>query len=158
MATLPFTMSRTELPSVSSTTTFGSNSAHPPASSSTGLRRGLSSRHITFIGFGGGIGVGLFIGIGGSLAVGGPLSILLAYSITGFTVWSVVRALRKCQFWTNVANGRSNPLGSLLPRSLSMSRSPNSPADSSTLPSGSRSGGLVSPLGWETHLFVPTFS
>jgi len=40
-------------------------------------QRRLSARHVTFIGFGGGIGTGLFIGTGSALANAGPLGLLL---------------------------------------------------------------------------------
>jgi amino acid permease len=40
-------------------------------------QRALKARHITFIGFGGGIGTGLFIGTGAALAKAGPLGLLL---------------------------------------------------------------------------------
>jgi amino acid transporter len=51
------------------------------------VQRGLKSRHIQFIALGGTIGTGLFLGIGGAFAHAGPLSVLLGYTITG---WSVV--------------------------------------------------------------------
>ncbi|KLT42271.1 amino acid transporter-like protein [Cutaneotrichosporon oleaginosum] len=57
------------------------------------LQRGLSSRHITWIGFGGGIGVGLFVGIGQSLAIAGPLGILISFLLTGFNVWCVMQSI-----------------------------------------------------------------
>ena len=40
-------------------------------------QRRLKARHVTFIGFGGGIGTGLFIGTGAALANAGPLGLLL---------------------------------------------------------------------------------
>ncbi|BEI87214.1 hypothetical protein CcaverHIS002_0705600 [Cutaneotrichosporon cavernicola] len=58
-----------------------------------GLHRSLSDRHISFIGFGGGIGVGLFVGIGQSLAAAGPLGIFLSFAITGTLVWCVIQSI-----------------------------------------------------------------
>lgn len=58
-----------------------------------GLHRALSDRHISFIGFGGGIGVGLFVGIGQSLAAGGPLGVFLSFAITGVLVWCVIQSI-----------------------------------------------------------------
>lgn len=40
-------------------------------------QRRLNARHVTFIGFGGGIGTGLFVGTGAALAKAGPLGLLL---------------------------------------------------------------------------------
>jgi amino acid transporter len=40
-------------------------------------QRRLTARHVTFIGFGGGIGTGLFIGTGAALANAGPLGLFL---------------------------------------------------------------------------------
>lgn len=40
-------------------------------------QRRLKARHVTFIGFGGGIGTGLFIATGSALATSGPAGLLL---------------------------------------------------------------------------------
>lgn len=40
-------------------------------------QRRLKARHVTFIGFGGGIGTGLFIGTGSALATSGPAGLLM---------------------------------------------------------------------------------
>jgi amino acid permease len=54
------------------------------------MRRHLKSRHIAFIGLGGGIGVGLFVGVGRGLSNAGPLGIFLAFVIMGAIMWGVV--------------------------------------------------------------------
>ncbi|WWC86560.1 uncharacterized protein L201_001437 [Kwoniella dendrophila CBS 6074] len=56
-------------------------------------RRHLKGRHITFIGFGSGIGVGLFVGSGAALAKAGPLGLFLAFMFTGCILWSVVQSI-----------------------------------------------------------------
>ena len=56
-------------------------------------QRHLKARHVTFIGFGGGIGTGLFIGTGAALAHAGPLGLLLAYSIVGAILWCVMESI-----------------------------------------------------------------
>lgn len=55
--------------------------------------RRLKARHVTFIGFGGGIGTGLFIGTGSALAHAGPLGLLLAYAIVGAILWCVMESV-----------------------------------------------------------------
>ena len=55
--------------------------------------RRLKARHVTFIGFGGGIGTGLFIGTGAALAHAGPLGLLLAYSVVGLILWCVMESI-----------------------------------------------------------------
>ncbi|KAL1412247.1 hypothetical protein Q8F55_003258 [Vanrija albida] len=56
------------------------------------LRRGLHKRHIAFVGFGGGIGVGIFVGVGASLARAGPLGVWLAYCFTALNVWCIIQS------------------------------------------------------------------
>jgi len=56
-------------------------------------QRRLKSRHVTFIGFGGGIGTGLFIGTGAALANAGPLGLLLAFTIVGGILWCVMESI-----------------------------------------------------------------
>lgn len=56
------------------------------------LSRTLSGRHINMIALGGTIGTGLFLGAGDSIQKAGP-TILLVYIITGFFVFSMMRAL-----------------------------------------------------------------
>lgn len=56
------------------------------------LARGLSNRHLQLIAIGGAIGTGLFLGSGKSISLAGP-SILLAYTVTGFFIFLIMRAL-----------------------------------------------------------------
>ncbi|KAL7419906.1 hypothetical protein Q5752_005822 [Cryptotrichosporon argae] len=56
-------------------------------------QRRLTARHVTFIGFGGGIGTGLFIGTGSALAKAGPAGLLLAYIIVGGILWCVMESI-----------------------------------------------------------------
>ncbi|MBT2440097.1 amino acid permease [Streptomyces sp. ISL-36] len=58
----------------------------------TGLNRGLRSRHIRFIALGSAIGTGLFYGSSESIRAGGP-AVLLAYLIGGAAVFLVLRSL-----------------------------------------------------------------
>ena len=55
--------------------------------------RRLKARHVTFIGFGGGIGTGLFVGTGAALANAGPLGLLLAFIIVGMILWCVMESI-----------------------------------------------------------------
>lgn len=57
------------------------------------VRRGLKARHVQFIAIGGIIGTGLFVGSGAALLRAGPLSILLAYSIVGTVIYSLMLAI-----------------------------------------------------------------
>lgn len=57
------------------------------------VRRGLKSRHVQFIAIGGIIGTGLFVGSGKALVRAGPLSILLAYTIVGTVIYSLMLAI-----------------------------------------------------------------
>ncbi|MCO6183513.1 amino acid permease [Leuconostoc fallax] len=56
------------------------------------LERHLSGRHVNMIALGGTIGTGLFLGAGESIQKAGP-TILLIYIVTGFFVFSMMRAL-----------------------------------------------------------------
>jgi amino acid permease len=57
------------------------------------LRKELTSRHLNMIVIGGTIGTGLFLGSGQSLAVAGPVGSLIAFSLIGALVYSVVSNL-----------------------------------------------------------------
>lgn len=56
------------------------------------LSRGLKSRHIQMIAIGGAIGTGLFLGSGSAIHLAGP-SLILAYIITGFFAYLMMRAI-----------------------------------------------------------------
>ena len=56
-------------------------------------QRRLSARHVTFIGFGGGIGTGLFVGTGSALAKAGPAGLLIAYIVVGAILWCIMECL-----------------------------------------------------------------
>ncbi|GAA6032974.1 hypothetical protein JCM8097_000079 [Rhodosporidiobolus ruineniae] len=56
-------------------------------------QRGLSARHITFIGISGGIGTGLFIGAGAAYAKAGPAGLFLAYTVVGGILWCVMQSV-----------------------------------------------------------------
>ncbi|WP_010169142.1 amino acid permease [Pseudomonas sp. PAMC 25886] len=58
----------------------------------TGLKRGLSARHIRFMALGSAIGTGLFYGSASAIQMAGP-AVLLAYLIGGAAVFMVMRAL-----------------------------------------------------------------
>lgn len=66
------------------------------------VRRGLKSRHVQFIAIGGIIGTGLFVGSGRALVRAGPLSILLAYSIVGTVIYSLMLAIGEVLDLTHV--------------------------------------------------------
>jgi amino acid transporter len=61
-----------------------------------------SARHVQFIALGGIIGTGLFVGTGSALVRAGPLSILLAYSIVGTVIYSLMLAIGEvcCPIYT----------------------------------------------------------
>lgn len=56
------------------------------------LQRNLTNRHIQLIAIGGAIGTGLFMGSGKTINLAGP-SILLVYTIIGFILFFVMRAM-----------------------------------------------------------------
>lgn len=57
------------------------------------FKKSLSSRHISFIALGSGIGTGLFIGSGSKLAQSGPAALIIAYAIVGFMIVCVIACL-----------------------------------------------------------------
>ena len=60
----------------------------------TGLRRGLSARHVRFMALGSAIGTGLFYGSAAAIQRAGP-SVLLAYLIGGAAIFFTMRALER---------------------------------------------------------------
>jgi len=69
------------------------------------VRRGLKARHVQFIAIGGIIGTGLFVGSGAALVRAGPLSILLAYSIVGTVIYSLMLAIGEMTTWLPIPGG-----------------------------------------------------
>ena len=56
------------------------------------LKKGLTARHILFIGLGSAVGTGLFYGSANAIQLAGP-AVLIAYLISGLAVFMVMRAL-----------------------------------------------------------------
>ncbi|KAF8244923.1 hypothetical protein K440DRAFT_655769 [Wilcoxina mikolae CBS 423.85] len=69
------------------------------------VRRGLKARHVQFIAIGGIIGTGLFVGTGSALVRAGPLSILMAYSIVGTVIYSLMLAIGEMTTWLPIPGG-----------------------------------------------------
>ncbi|KKZ65168.1 hypothetical protein EMCG_08988 [[Emmonsia] crescens] len=63
------------------------------------LHRRLKARHIQFLALSGAIGTGLFIGSGQVLSLAGPLSMFLAYLITGFNLYAVINSIGEMATW-----------------------------------------------------------
>lgn len=71
--------------------------------------RALKSRHVQLIALGGCIGTGLFVGSGAILANSGPASLLMAYIIMAFCIWSVMNALGEMTTYLPI-QGASPPM------------------------------------------------
>ncbi|WP_051396144.1 amino acid permease [Ignatzschineria larvae DSM 13226] len=56
------------------------------------LKKGLTARHVLFIGLGSAVGTGLFYGSAGAIELAGP-AVLVAYLLAGLAVFMVMRAL-----------------------------------------------------------------
>ncbi|PVU84488.1 hypothetical protein BB560_002589 [Smittium megazygosporum] len=67
------------------------------------LKRSLSSRHMTMIAIGGSIGTGLFVASGASFPLGGPGGALLAFIVSGFTLFFVMSSLAEMSTFIPVA-------------------------------------------------------
>ncbi|KAJ3384772.1 hypothetical protein HDU84_002657 [Entophlyctis sp. JEL0112] len=65
----------------------------PSTTTDNRLHRKLETRHLQMIALGGTIGTGLFLSSGATIGTAGPLGVLIAYSIVGVLVYSVVSAL-----------------------------------------------------------------
>ncbi|CAH0046889.1 unnamed protein product [Clonostachys solani] len=57
------------------------------------LHRTLRTRHLSMIGLGASIGLGLWLGSGQSLRTGGPAALLIGYCLAGSVVWSVSQSI-----------------------------------------------------------------
>ncbi|KAE8151599.1 amino acid permease/ SLC12A domain-containing protein [Aspergillus avenaceus] len=63
------------------------------------LQRRLKSRHIQFLALSGAIGTGLFVGTGQVLSLSGPLSMVLAFAITGLDLYAVITSMGEMATW-----------------------------------------------------------
>ncbi|KAJ5835366.1 Amino acid/polyamine transporter I [Penicillium robsamsonii] len=63
------------------------------------LQRRLKSRHVQFLALSGAIGTGLFVGTGQILSLAGPLSMVLAYLITGCNLYAVINSMGEMATW-----------------------------------------------------------
>jgi amino acid transporter len=63
------------------------------------LQRRLKSRHVQFLALSGAIGTGLFVSTGQILSLSGPLSMTLAFAITGFDLFAVINSMGEMATW-----------------------------------------------------------
>lgn len=59
----------------------------------SGVKRGLSTRHLSMMALAGIIGPGLLVGAGGALANGGPASLIIGFGVIGIIAWSIMQSL-----------------------------------------------------------------
>lgn len=59
----------------------------------TGVKRGLKTRHLSMMALAGIIGPGLLVGSGGALASGGPASLLIGFGVIGIVAFSIMQSL-----------------------------------------------------------------
>lgn len=69
------------------------------------LQRKLKSRNITMIAIGSSIGSALFVGSGSALSTGGPAGILIAWSLTGFGIFTTMQSLGELSVAYPVSGG-----------------------------------------------------
>lgn len=69
------------------------------------LQRKLKSRNISMIAIGSSIGSALFVGSGSALSTGGPAGILIAWSITGFAIFTTMQSLGELSVAFPVSGG-----------------------------------------------------
>lgn len=69
------------------------------------LKRKLKSRNISMIAIGSSIGSALFVGSGAALNTGGPAGILIAWSITGFAIFTTMQSLGELSVAFPVSGG-----------------------------------------------------
>ncbi|KAK5941770.1 General amino acid permease [Knufia obscura] len=80
-------------------TDFTSSRAHHGAADSSaidptsGVKRGLSTRHLSMMALAGIIGPGLLVGAGGALANGGPASLIIGFGVIGIIAFSIMQSL-----------------------------------------------------------------
>ncbi|KAK0636452.1 amino acid permease [Bombardia bombarda] len=75
---------------------IGNEGAHGDFSAidpTTGVKRGLKTRHLSMMALAGIIGPGLLIGSGGALSAGGPASLIIGFGIIGIIAFSIMQSL-----------------------------------------------------------------
>uniref|UniRef100_A0A060SXU2 ARAD1A11946p n=1 Tax=Blastobotrys adeninivorans TaxID=409370 RepID=A0A060SXU2_BLAAD len=60
---------------------------------STGVKRGLKTRHLSMMALAGIIGPGLLVGAGGALSSGGPAALLIGFGVIGIIAFSLMQSL-----------------------------------------------------------------
>jgi yeast amino acid transporter len=59
----------------------------------SGVKRGLSTRHLSMMALAGIIGPGLLVGSGGALADGGPASLIIGFGVIGIIAYSIMQSI-----------------------------------------------------------------
>ncbi|KAI0143640.1 amino acid permease-like protein [Xylariaceae sp. FL1272] len=60
---------------------------------SSGVKRGLKTRHLSMMALAGIIGPGLLVGSGGALSEGGPAALLIGFGLIGIVAFSIMQSL-----------------------------------------------------------------